>query len=124
MASFLEDAMESLADTLSEHCSIVATYSRRDDSIDDLNVVPGRADNQRRAPGVARVKIDDEFVSFHFKPDDLDFGDGAVDPQRGDRLTIGSIVREVSPMTTEGRPCWERSDIFGYMIKVNTMRVQ
>jgi hypothetical protein len=77
-------------------------------------VTPGSA-------AAGRVGLDDERVVFHFAPALLDFGAGPVEPAVGDRLTVGTVVREVVRDGTQ--PAWRRSDVGDNLVAVNTMRV-
>lgn len=119
--SFLTDAASWCADTLKEHASIEATYTRGSVAL-TVNVVPGRTNDQREVPGNRTyTRVDAEWVDFHVDPSDL-VGLIPAEPRQGDRLTIGSIIREVAPM--EGRPPVEQSDAFNEMALVHTLRVQ
>ena len=119
----LSDAFAWLGETLTDTdvAGLSVTYTRLPNKTCTLNMVPGRPDAQRREPGASRVKLDDEIVAFHFQPGDLLFSAVQVNPERGDRLTIGSVVREVMP--GDGGPAWSRSDVYGKLIMVRTKRV-
>jgi hypothetical protein len=123
VASLLETSQSFLADQLVTHMSVSVTYTRnpshgRDKTV-TLSAVPGRPDGQRREPGQAgRVRLDDERLDFHIRAADLTLGGVAFDPERGDRIEVNGLVREVCP--GEGVPCWARSDVFGDMVRVRT----
>ncbi len=118
--SALYDAFAWLANGLTEHASVEVTYTRDVDSV-TINAIPGRPQVDRaEVAGKSRVKIDEEWVDFHIKPSLIDFGSGAVEPARGDTITIGSVVREVMPMNNE--PLWRRSDVSGNLYAVRTHR--
>jgi hypothetical protein len=117
----LDSAASWLAGTLVDHASLSVVYSRGRTKTVTLSAVPGRPDGVRREPGLGRVKLDDERLDFHLRPADLDFGDGPVDPERGDRIAVNGLTREVSPV--DGQPLFGRSDVFGHMIKVRTVLV-
>lgn len=117
--SMLFDAQSWLADQLATHMSVSVVYSRDRFKSVTLNAVPGRPDGQLREPGSAgRVRLDDERLDFHIRPEEIDFGAGPVDPQSGDRLEVGGLIREV--FAGDSLPAWARSDVFGEMIRVRT----
>ena len=119
--SKLTDAFAWLATNLTEYASAEITYTRGASSV-TIDAVPGRPQVDRaQVGGKSRVRLDDEWVVFHIMPELIDFGAGAVEPVRGDRVTIGSVVREVMPMDNE--PCWYRSESSNSMYGVRTKRV-
>ena len=116
------DSQTWLMEQLTEHFSVDATVVRGANSF-TLAVIPSQPDSQRVEAGRARVKIDAEWVDFKFQPSLYVFDaiDGVVDPEVGDRFTIGTLVREVIGM--DGRPPVERT-AFGASITVHTMLVR
>jgi hypothetical protein len=119
--STLYDAFAWLSEKLTEHASVSVTYTRAYETI-TIDAVPGRPQVDRvQMGGKSRVRLDDEWLIFHIQPALIDFGLGAVEPVRGDRIAVGSIIREVQPMGEE--PCVSRSDVSTNMWAVKTRRI-
>lgn len=55
---------------------------------------------------------------FIIKAEDLDFGEGPIEPEKGHRIKFGNDVYEVNPIGSE--PCYQRSDRDGYYLRIHT----
>ena len=97
------------------------TYARGLDSV-TISATVGRveADPQELSDFV----VDSEGVDFIIRRADLDFGAGAVDPERGDVITLNNgfatVTYDVLPDATDA--VFKRCDEFGYDLRVHTER--
>jgi hypothetical protein len=120
MGNMLQKGLSWAAAQLTTHMSVAASYQRlAGGAAVPMDVVPGRPVDSRVDPdgqAKGRVKLDDEWVRFHFQPSLL-----PADPVRGDRLTVNGILREVA--SRGAQPCSGKSDLVGAMIWVDTQKV-
>lgn len=120
MANMIGDAASWLAQTLESSAGESVTYVRGATSI-AITASYGRRVPSRAAVMNGAVNLEVEPMDFLIRPSAIDFGAGAVDPARGDRITLATgEVFEVAPR--DGEPAWRLSDPFGHMLRIRTIR--
>jgi hypothetical protein len=62
-----------------------------------------------------------ESIDWIIDPDDLVFSGSAVLPQKGDRITAGTLVCEVLPIGSE--PCWRWCDQYRRQMRIHTKAI-
>ena len=98
------------------------TYTRKDVATAlTITAILGRTTPQRQALADGRVNLDEEPADFLIDQALIDFGAGLVEPQRGDRITYGGRVWEVTPR--DGEPCFRPDNQYRSLYRVRTIRV-
>ena len=119
MANMLQRGLAWAARRLSEQMSVAASYQPlKGGAAIAMDVIPGRPSDVRTDPDgqrKGRVKLDDEWVRFHFDPLLLE-----EEPVAGDRLTVNGVIREVA--SRGAQPCTGSSDLVDALIWVDTRK--
>jgi hypothetical protein len=118
----LQQGSEWLARVNESKNGTLVTYTRGGQSIEDMPVVLGRNTPTQLQIADGKVTTQEDLQDFHIRPVRVDFGDGPVDPQRGDRITLeDGRVYEVSDRL--GLACVEPLDHYRSVLRVRTTRV-
>lgn len=115
--------VDDLLDTVIASDGVSVTYARTGKTSQTITAVRGRSQFRTTDPDgrLVLIKSDRDYLIL---PADINFGDGngAVEPQRGDRITDGSDTYEVWPVVA-GESHFRRSDLSDAMYRVHCKKV-
>ena len=118
MASALAD----LAAVMVTAAGETVTYRRQGFAPLTLTAAYGRKAPTRSAVADGRVQFEVVPMDFLIEVEDIDFGAGPVEPERGDRIELATDeIFEVMPR--DGEPAARHSDPFGALWRVRTVQV-
>jgi len=106
-----------LADTLMDYCSDSVTYTTPSGSV-TLAAIIGRTAFRVVENGRSRIIFSDR--DFLFDPAALIIDGSAVTPAVGDHVTYGTESFRVHDFN--GEPCQRKSDPFGNLVRVHTLK--
>lgn len=118
MANLLADGIDWLASQLKTHASSAITYTRGASSV-TITATIGR--HVPRLLGTLEGGEVDTFETvFTFDRADLDFGAGAVVPDRGDVVSFvdNGVTFTFDVLPTDGDRHWKEADAFGKRLEV------
>lgn len=123
MADLLQESSQWLEDNRDEKRTIEVDYSRDAAVISDIAATVGRTEFEI----VNEFGIVERWESrdYLILTGDLDFGSGAVLPERGDevRETVGSAVFVYEVMSPAGQNFYRYSDPFHQTLRIHTKQV-
>jgi hypothetical protein len=119
VADLLERGMAWLAGKLKAHASQTVTYRRGAASL-ELQAVVGRRELAQVDEGGFQTAW--HATDFVFTAEDLDFGDGPVEPEIGDTITVllGGLFVTCEVMDEAGGKHFEYSDPTRQIVRVHT----
>lgn len=107
-----------------EALTLSITYARSGQQTQTINAT--YAENQRiTEDATTQVQVVETNHDFLLRRVDIDFGGGAVEPEKGDRIvaTIRGRARMFDVMGLQGIPVNENPDPYGYDVRVHTQEV-
>jgi hypothetical protein len=116
MADMLQAGALWLAEQQRAHVSREVVYSRGEEATVSVLATKGTSRYEVTDESGSRGTISS--VDFIIMRDDLDFGDGAVEPAPGDRITDDSMIYEV--MAIPGEPVARDTDQHRYQLRIHT----
>ena len=121
MADLMQSAVEWVRDMQAEHLAQTITYTRSGQSTLTFTATVGRQFWRSNQPSNLGPTVSRSDADFIFDPDEINFGSGTVKPQRGDRIAFDGGTYELR--APEGEPVWRKSDPYGVLIRVHTVKV-
>jgi hypothetical protein len=93
----------------------------RDSVTVPITAILGRVSPESEALADGRVNLETEPADFLIAPGDYDFGDGPVEPQRGDRVVFDGRTYEATER--DGEPVFRPDSQYRNRFRVRTIRV-
>ena len=120
MADLLSRGQAWLASQLKSHASREVIYGRGTSQVTVSATIGQTLLKLDDAYGGVRMEWTDR--DFLIQAADLDFGSGAITPERGDWIkdTVGSVVRTYEVAAYGGEPPFRTSDPFGIVLRIHT----
>ncbi len=123
MGDIIKTGLAWLTGQLRAHAATLVTYERGYDSVDVLATFGPKL--LKLDDGQGGVVMEWTDMDFLIRSTDLDFGDGPVEPERGDLITVSTAqdhqTFEASPYG--GEPVYRYVDPHQSMIRIHAKRV-